>query len=131
MQPGDNICLTNPCFAGGLCKPIPNGFQSDYMCKCSVGLGGKNCKYLVSYPCKPYNPCKNGGNCDTIDYNGRIESICYCKIGFTGRLCETKIACDHDLYPCANTGHCDENKCRCGLNYSGERCEIYRTFFFN
>lgn len=72
MQPGDNICLTNPCFAGGLCKPVDKGFELDYMCKCSVGLGGKNCKYLKSYPCKPYNPCQNGGNCDMIDYNGEL-----------------------------------------------------------
>ena len=70
---GEDICLTNPCFAGGICHSFANGYESDYVCKCSVGLGGKNCKNLNDAPCLPYNPCLNGGKCDAIDYNGQSK----------------------------------------------------------
>ena len=66
MNPWDDICLTNPCFASGRCSSHGKSFT----CKCAVGLGGNNCKYLIKAPCLPYNPCLNNGKCDTIYRNG-------------------------------------------------------------
>ena len=63
---GDNMCLSSPCWNGGICK----GNSADWTCLCPSGYTGRNCRTIEATPCINSNPCKNGASCQNINTNG-------------------------------------------------------------
>ncbi|CAF5192579.1 unnamed protein product, partial [Rotaria magnacalcarata] len=53
-----NPCSFNPCFNGGQCVPLGQGF----ICNCPETFTGNRCEAPAPSPCQP-NPCQNGGIC--------------------------------------------------------------------
>ena len=79
LQSGDDICMTNPCWNGGVCKSINS--NSDFQCTCPSGTLGKNCKVNTLQPCANYdpcyyyNPCQNNARCETATINGKYAFL--------------------------------------------------------
>ncbi len=40
LYPGDDLCLSNPCWNGGICQNLGN----DFSCQCPNGASGKDCR---------------------------------------------------------------------------------------
>lgn len=90
-------CASNPCANGGQCVP----FEAHYICKCTAGFHGANCKQDVN-ECSLSTPvCKNGGIC--TNEVGTYQ--CSCKPAYTGQNCELLyVPCNPS--PCQNGGTC-------------------------
>lgn len=90
-------CASNPCANGGQCVP----FEAHYICRCTAGFHGANCKQDVN-ECNISPPvCKNGGSC--TNEVGTYQ--CSCKPAYTGQNCEhLYVPCNPS--PCQNGGTC-------------------------
>lgn len=90
-------CASNPCANGGQCVP----FEAHYVCRCTAGFHGANCKQDVN-ECNISPPvCKNGGSC--TNEVGTYQ--CSCKPAYTGQNCEhLYVPCNPS--PCQNGGTC-------------------------
>lgn len=90
-------CASNPCANGGHCVP----FEAHYICRCTAGFHGANCKQDVN-ECNISPPvCKNGGSC--TNEVGTYQ--CSCKPAYTGQNCEhLYVPCNPS--PCQNGGTC-------------------------
>ncbi len=42
LYPGDDLCLSNPCWNKGICKNLGN----DFSCQCPKGVSGKDCRVV-------------------------------------------------------------------------------------
>uniref|UniRef100_A0A8B9P6V7 Neurogenic locus notch homolog protein 1 n=1 Tax=Apteryx owenii TaxID=8824 RepID=A0A8B9P6V7_APTOW len=94
---GADPCASNPCANGGQCVP----FEAHYICRCTAGFHGANCKQDVN-ECNISPPiCKNGGSC--TNEVGTYQ--CSCKPAYTGQNCEhLYVPCNPS--PCQNGGTC-------------------------
>ncbi|CAF0707250.1 unnamed protein product [Brachionus calyciflorus] len=131
---------SNPCLNKADCIPIKNS----YHCECKDGFEGEFCQFAINN-CLNHK-CQNG-----ICLTGSKNYTCKCNPGYTGRFCDTQnpnpialplqsslneqlIECTSN--DCLNGGICyrttnDKNKsCKCKLGYSGERCEILKSVFY-
>ena len=121
MQPGDDACLSSPCWSGGTCIAV----GADFRCTCLPGFTGKNCRIIesVNNPCVLNNPCVNG-NCQPIaDALGVLQPFCNCFADYTGTHCEAPFGfCNK---PCFNGGTCLNERCICLANFTGDRCQTY------
>jgi len=52
LENGENFCLSNPCWAGGICRNL--GF--DWSCDCPPGRTGKDCRTITSVTGITYPP---------------------------------------------------------------------------
>ena len=96
---GIDSCLNQPCFNGGACQDLPQG----YLCTCTSGFFGDSCEFAEVNECEP-DPCQNGGLC--TDNVGAVGFTCNCTdTGFTGATCETNID-DCVSNGCSNGGTC-------------------------
>ena len=79
MQIGENICLANPCWNGGVCKSLYN--NADFQCECPFGTSGKDCRTntltqcVDNNPCIYKNPCQNNGRCEAVTLNGILKKL--------------------------------------------------------
>ena len=46
LYPGDNLCLSNPCWNGGVCQNL----GTDFSCSCPAGFSGKDCRSATTTP---------------------------------------------------------------------------------
>jgi hypothetical protein len=94
--------------------------QEDFICQCTSGWVGANCKArdLCLYP-------------DTIDCGSQgtcHSGTCACTDGYTGPSCQN--ASDPCDYPqprnsdCGSHGTCNSGTCACSGGYDGSRCQI-------
>lgn len=76
-------------------------FEAHYICRCTAGFHGANCKQDVN-ECNISPPvCKNGGSC--TNEVGTYQ--CSCKPAYTGQNCEhLYVPCNPS--PCQNGGTC-------------------------
>lgn len=90
-------CASNPCANGGQCVP----FEAHYICRCTAGFHGANCKQDVNECNISPSVCKNGGSC--TNEVGTYQ--CSCKPAYTGQNCEhLYVPCNPS--PCQNGGTC-------------------------
>lgn len=118
MQPGDDLCVSSPCWGGGICENL--GY--DFRCICPSGRSGKNCRTIDSAPCILQNPCQNNAVCRVINNN---SFYCFCVGYWTGQYCEISIPLCSRPNPCYNGGVCTNNVCDCPRNFTGYQCETY------
>lgn len=85
MQPDDDLCLSSPCWGGGVCTNL----GTDYRCDCPSGRSGKDCRTIESTACLYQNPCRNNAICRVT--NGNVIN-CFCVGLWTGQYCETPIS---------------------------------------
>lgn len=102
-------CASNPCANGGQCVP----FDSSYVCKCTLGFHGANCKEDVNECSRTPPICKNGGTC--INEIGSFQ--CSCRQAYTGQTCEQLYVPCYPS-PCQNGGTCRQtgdttHECSC------------------
>ncbi|CAF2052537.1 unnamed protein product [Rotaria magnacalcarata] len=118
-----NPCSFNPCFNGGQCVPLGQGF----ICNCPETFTGNRCEAPAPSPCQP-NPCQNGGIC--IPQGSSF--MCQCQTGFNGYCCENRITTTTPFNPCAqspcrNGGACipqgSSFMCMCPPTFTGFCCE--------
>ncbi|CAF2480711.1 unnamed protein product [Rotaria sp. Silwood2] len=118
-----NPCADNPCFNGGQCAPVGQGF----ICNCPETFTGNRCEAPVPTPCQP-NPCQNGGTCVPQG----TSFYCQCPSTFTGFCCENRVTTTTPFNPCAqspcqNGGQCmpagNSFVCQCPSGFYGMRCE--------
>ena len=57
-----DLCYTDPCRNGAVCKPLPN---RDFECQCTPGFYGKTCTEIID-ACYG-NPCTNGASCQVME----------------------------------------------------------------
>lgn len=149
LTEGDNLCQSNPCWNGGVCK----GGASTWSCECPSGFSGRNCRTIEATPCASNNPCQNGASCQNINsngiiilmwvcvgfflnklsnvfsYEGQLRPICYCQGPWTGTTCETRISLCSQPNACYNGGTCIKDACICSKNFTGLQCETYCECF--
>lgn len=72
----------------------------------------------IEEPCDNLIICLNGG----VEVTQGNECFCECPVGFFGPNCESEEPCE--LLVCQNGGSCEDGKCNCLDNYTGDNCEI-------
>jgi alpha-tubulin suppressor-like RCC1 family protein len=115
-QTNINECDSNPCFNGGSCNDLVNGFS----CTCTSDYSGNLCQSLANV-CSS-NPCQNGASC----LLGSQSYLCTCPAGYSGSLCQTNInECASN--PCQNSGSCfdavNSYSCTCPPGFTGSNCQ--------
>ena len=105
-----------------------------YVCKCDqIYFKGVQCEHDIR-PCSSPSQCLNNGTCTNTYLNDSnlISFECKCKENFYGKFCEHRNMSGLDSKLCSHNGYITLNgnnkkKCRCYIDYSGERCEISNT----
>jgi hypothetical protein len=134
-----NECLIN-CSNRGKCLLL-NKDQNVYGCICDEDFyAGKSCQIDLR-PCSQSSQCLNNGTCINTHLNNTCKWIvpvefsfeCICGSNFYGKYCELRKEYSSKEM-CSSHGRVssldDSNgkyKCKCHVDYSGEKCEIEDT----